>query len=195
MTTLPPIRVTDAADAAALGTWLRSDRVSRRHSRRSILSGPVLLTVGLVPVLGALLVPGPRWLILPMFGLPGLCILLAGALRTYVALFRLWTGPLVMHRFEEGFVAERRRCPVRAVPFGVLKTARLIDHHGDEGAMVLLLMVHWDGTAWACLAPAPAEALVELGLAAGADRERLPRYEVTDLLRRTPPWTGRRYPW
>lgn len=195
MTRFPPIRVTDAADAAVLGAWLRSDQVSRRHSRRSVLSGPVPLTVGLVLVLGALLVPGPRWLVLPLVGLPGLCILLVGALRSYAALFRLRIGPLVMHLFDNGFVAERPRGPVRAVAFAELKDARLVDHHGDAGDMVLLLLVHADGTAWACLAPAPAEALVELGHAADAGRERLPRYEVAEILRRTPPWTGRRDPW
>lgn len=192
---IPSIRVTDAADAAVLGMWHRSDRVSRRHGWRSIVGGPMLLILGIVPVIAAFAVPGPRWLVLPLLGLPALYLLSAGGLRTYAELFRLRIGPLIMHRFDEGFVAERPRGPLRAVAFAELKDARLIDHHGADGAMVLLLMVHWDGTAWACLASSPAEALVEMGQAAEARREKLPRYEVNELLRKTPPWTGRRMPW
>ena len=195
MNRIPSIRVTDAADAAVLGLWHRSDQVSRRHSWRSIIGGPLLLLLGILFVVAAFLVPGPWWLFLPLLGLPALCVLVAGISRTYAELFRLRIGPLIMHRFDEGFVAERPRGPLRAVAFAELKDARLIDHHGADGAMVLLLMVHWDGTAWACLAPAPAEALAEMGHAADARREKLPRYEVEELLRRTPPWTGRRMPW
>ena len=192
---IPSIRVTDAADAAVLGLWHRSDRVSRRHGWRSIVGGPLLLILGIVPVIAAFAVPGPRWLVLPLLGLPALYLLSAGGLRTYAELFRLRIGPLIMHRFDEGFVAERPRGPLRAVAFAELKDARLIDHHGADGAMVLLLMVHWDGTAWACLAPSPAEALVEMGHAAEARREKLPRYEVNELLRKTPPWTGWKQTW
>ena len=195
MNRIPSIRVTDAADAAVLGLWHRSDQVSRRHSWRSIIGGPLLLLLGILFVVAAFLVPGPWWLFLPLLGLPALCVLVAGISRTYAELFRLRIGPLIMHRFDEGFVAERPRGPLRAVAFAELKDARLIDHHGADGAMVLLLMVHWDGTAWACLAPAPAEDLAEMGHAADARREKLPRYEVEELLRRTPPWTGRRMPW
>ena len=195
MNRIPSNRVTDAADAAVLGLWHRSDQVSRRHSWRSIIGGPLLLLLGILFVVAAFLVPGPWWLFLPLLGLPALCVLVAGISRTYAELFRLRIGPLIMHRFDEGFVAERPRGPLRAVAFAELKDARLIDHHGADGAMVLLLMVHWDGTAWACLAPAPAEALAEMGHAADARREKLPRYEVEELLRRTPPWTGRRMPW
>ena len=150
MNRIPSIRVTDAADAAVLGLWHRSDQVSRRHSWRSIIGGPLLLLLGILFVVAAFLVPGPWWLFLPLLGLPALCVLVAGISRTYAELFRLRIGPLIMHRFDEGFVAERPRGPLRAVAFAELKDARLIDHHGADGAMVLLLMVHWDGTAWAC---------------------------------------------
>lgn len=192
---ISPIRVTDAADAAALGLWHRSDQVSRRHSWRSIVGGPLLLLLGALLVTATALAPGPWWLVLPLLGLPALYLLSAGGLRAYAELFRLRIGPLIMHRFDEGFVAERPRGPLRAVAFAELKDARLIDHHGADGAMVLLLMVHWDGTAWACLAPSPAEALVEMGHAAEARREKLPRYEVNELLRKMPPWTGRKQTW
>lgn len=191
----PSIRVTNAADARFLGEWQRSDRLSRPHSRRSVLAGPVLLLVGLALVVSGVLVPGPRWLLAPLLGLPGLCLILLGSLRCYAALFRLKVGPLLVHRFSDGFVMERVHGPLRPVAFTELRHARLIDYAGQDGDMVLLVLTHDDGTVWAWTAPAPADAVVELGHATDATREHLPAFEVAAILQRIRPWTGRRMPW
>lgn len=197
----PSIRVTDDAASHSLGIWERSDRMRRRTGRRSdAFLGPALLVLGSCIVLAGFVMPGPHLLMVAVFFILGFCALLPGAMNIYGTLHRLRTGPLIMHRFEDGFVVERARGAVRAVPFAQLRDATLMRYASDH-EHIMLRMTHRDGTVWVIPAQVtpdigdPVDALEELGDGAGATHETVPYFTARQLLHSTPPWTGRRGIW
>lgn len=173
---LPPTkRVTALSAQAALGPWVRSDRVNTRPESNWLANFvPILVLavvgIAVVPFLSA--IPwGGRALIVAA------CVAFAviGVHGTRQGLEQHRRGHWLVHRFDDGFVMERTRGRLLAMRYDDLD-AELMTYHepGDSTSAgidyVLLRLTDRDGGVWVMSEAsfdAP-DALVELGERCGA---------------------------